>query len=107
MPHKRLHRPRETVLRSKERLWSPPCATRTAPGSPFLTPGWEYRKLRARGYLSPSSPPSPWGRARDKDWHWPTPPSSGGTEARYGSTLNWEREPHSTFGSHLRNRRKG
>src|SRR5208283_4055975 len=97
MPRRRLRRPWAAVLRPKERLWFPPCASRTGPRSPSPTPEREYRMPCARGYLNRSSPPNRWGRGRDKDWPWPTPPSYGGTEERYGSTLNWQGNhiPHS------------
>src|SRR5208282_4360029 len=106
MPRRRLNRRWETALRAKARSWTRPDAPGSARRSPFPTPGPEYRKPRARGSLSRSSPPNRWGRGRDKDWHWPTPPSCGGTEERYGSTLNWARERHSTFASRLERQRK-
>src|SRR5271157_3059306 len=106
MPHRRLSKPWETALTARARLWSRPHAPETARRSPLPTPEREYRKPCARGSLSRSSLPNRWERARDKDWHWPTPPSCGGTEERYGSTLNWERERHSTFASRLERQRK-
>src|SRR5579864_908565 len=92
------------ALRAKERLWSPPGVTRTGPRSLSLILEREYRRLCARACLSRSSPPNPWARERDKDWPWPTRPSSVGTEEKYGSTLKWEKEPHSTFACHCNHR---